>query len=212
MFGLPNQSHEEALTDLQKAILLQPEHVSWYQLTIEPNTYFYQFPPTLPEDDALWDMQTAGQLLLKKNQYIQYEVSAYSKNEAPCLHNVNYWKFGDYLGIGAGAHSKLTYDDSVERHWNYKHPKRYLNEQTDCIEGRKKLSTREIIFEFFLNRLRMTSPVSELEFSQKTGVVFQDIEKTLSELKSRDLVTIDTHLQLTARGKSMLNDVLLAWL
>ena len=128
MHGLPDQSLEDALGDLRIAIAQAPTHLSWYQLTVEPNTVFWNQPPVLPEDDTLWDIQEAGQALLAEHGYAQYEVSAYAQPERMARHNLNYWTFGDFLGIGAGAHGKLsTPDGSISRTWKTRLPKDYLD-------------------------------------------------------------------------------------
>jgi len=212
MFGLPKQTQEAALTDLQRVIELDPEHISWYQLTIEPNTYFHQFPPQLPEDDAIWTLQTEGQRLLSHAGYPQYEVSAYAKKNRQCQHNLNYWQFGDYLGIGAGAHSKLTKQGVSQRHWNVKHPKAYMDNSRSLKAGSKMIKPAELVFEFFLNRMRLMESISETEFVTKTGRSFADIKETLDGLINKKLIRMDPALSLTQRGRAMLNEVLLAWL
>ena len=138
MYGLPNQSQQQAIDDIETAIALEPKHISHYQLTIEPNTFFHHQPPVTPDDDALWEMQLACQERLAKNDYAQYEISAYAMDSFQSQHNLNYWQFGDYLGIGAGAHGKLTNapEQTISRSWKVKQPKEYLNNAARSEERR----------------------------------------------------------------------------
>ncbi len=170
MFGLPEQEIAEALYDLNTAIALEPTHLSWYQLTLEPNTLFYHQRPTLPEDDKLWEMQQQGQALLAKHHYNPYEISAYSRDGFQCLHNRNYWEFGDYLGIGAGAHGKITDSNKrqVIRTHKVKHPKDYLNPSRSFIAGQTVVPPSELSFEFMLNHLRLKQPILFDLFEQRT--------------------------------------------
>src|SRR5579883_579474 len=153
MYGLPHQSIDDALEDVKLALSFQPTHLSWYQLTIEPNTLFHHQPPPLPMDETIWQMQQAGQTLLQQAGFEQYEVSAYSLAGKNCVHNRNYWEFGDYLGIGAGAHSKLTNEKTGEvvRFAQVKHPNAYLNPEKRRLLPLKTLSEDDLIFEFMLN-------------------------------------------------------------
>src|SRR5579862_565032 len=146
MYGLPQQSIADALHDIQDALSFEPTHFSWYQLTIEPNTLFHHQPPTLPADDMIWDMQNAGQTLLKNAGFRQYEVSAYAQANKECLHNRNYWEFGDYLGIGAGAHSKITdtKNGNIIRFSQVKHPKDYLDASKRQTFKMNDLSEKDI--------------------------------------------------------------------
>lgn len=192
MFGLPHQSKQDALYDLEKALDFAPPHLSWYQLTIEPNTLFYREPPVLPADDAIWDIQLAGLELLIEAGLHQYEVSAYAKSNQACAHNLNYWEFGDYLGIGAGAHSKITDMDTgkVIRFSQVKHPKDYLD-PTKRQAHMKYLDEKDIIFEFMLNALRLTQGVASELFTQRTGLSLQSISSTLALAKERNLLLAD---------------------
>jgi len=210
MYGLPNQSIDDALYDLQTALAFTPTHLSWYQLTIEPNTIFYKNTPTLPSDDLIWDMQVAGQQLLKESHFMQYEVSAYARVEKKCIHNLNYWEFGDYLGIGAGAHSKITdkSTDQIIRFSQAKQPKDYLN-------AHKKNTRPQIIdadnriFEFMLNALRLTDGFQKKLFAERTGVSFTQIEPIMMTAKKRGLLNeSDTHFYPTALGQRFLNDLI----
>ncbi len=211
MFALPNQSIEDACSDLQTAIDLQPSHLSWYHLTIEPNTYFFHSPPKLPNQDIIWDMQTAGQQLLAQAGFHQYEISAYCQDNDVCRHNLNYWQFGDYLGIGAGAHSKLTDPDTgeVSRHWNVKNPRDYLDPEKDFIANKKILSKKELSLEFMMNALRLTTPTPIALFEQATGLSIIDIEKELQAAQERELLTVsDGHFIVTPQGRNFLNELL----
>lgn len=169
MHGLPQQSREEALDDLRQAIALNPPHLSWYQLTIEPNTLFGSRPPRLPDDDALWEIFEQGDRLLRESGYQQYETSAYALPGRQCQHNLNYWRFGDYLGIGCGAHGKLTFADGrIERHAKTRHPRGYM--QGNYLDQRQQVAMAERPFEFFMNRFRLLEPAPRADFSAYTGV------------------------------------------
>lgn len=208
MYGLPNQSIEDALSDIQCALATGPSHFSWYQLTIEPNTVFYRYPPALPHDDFVWEMQQAGQALLQSHGFTQYEVSAYARDHKECRHNRNYWEFGDYLGIGAGAHSKLTLADSVIRFAQVRQPKDYLA-RMECKAG-KAVSAKDLIFEFMLNALRLVQGVPASYFVERTGVPLNTIQNELKKLRSLDLLQADAnYLRTTEKGLRYLNEVLL---
>ncbi len=212
MFGLPGQRPEQALNDLEQAIALQPEHISWYQLTIEPHTHFYQFPPSLPNDDNIHAMHQAGIALLQQHGYQQYEISAFSQNNRHCQHNLNYWRFGDYLGLGAGAHSKLTQQNRIQRHWNLKHPKAYLSATTDATAGSKTVHDDERVFEFFMNRLRLQQPITESELIKATSKNIASLQPQLAQLQQQGLLNYEPTISLTQHGRLFLNDVLTAWL
>lgn len=209
MHGLPNQTSEQALSDLNTAIQFSPTHLSWYQLTLEPNTFFYKHPPTLPQDDTLWEIQKEGQQLLAENHYLHYEVSAYSHQNFTCRHNVNYWEFGDYLGLGAGAHSKITLETgTISRHQNIKNPKNYLNASQNAIEEHKVLTPEALIFEFMLNALRLQKPISLDLFSQRTGLPSSLLEKPLQKANQLGLIeSLGTNFTLTPQGHLFLNDL-----
>ncbi|MGB2079743.1 MAG: radical SAM family heme chaperone HemW, partial [Vibrio sp.] len=177
MHGLPNQSPAQALADLDQAIALNPPHLSWYQLTIEPNTLFHSKPPKLPDDDDLWDIFEAGHQKLTAAGYVQYEVSGYSKPNFQCRHNLNYWHFGDYLGIGCGAHGKITQPDlKIIRTTKVKHPKGYLNLLKPYLDTQTQVSADELPFEYFMNRFRLLESCPKEEFTQRTGLEFAAIE------------------------------------
>lgn len=173
MFGLPDQTIQQGLDDLQQAIDLSPQHISWYQLTIEPNTLFYKQPPHVPEDDATCDMQKNGQLLLGDAGFGQYEISAYAKQKQQCRHNLNYWQFGDYLALGAGAHGKISRSDTGEitRYWQVRQPAAYMQAvDSDKTSGSEVLLNDQLVFEFMLNALRLKQGFEMEIFEQHTGL------------------------------------------
>ena len=210
MHGLPDQSPQEALTDLQTAIDLAPSHLSWYQLTMEPNTVFWSKPPVLPEDDVLWDIQEAGQALLAQQGYRQYEVSAYARDDQVAVHNVNYWSFGDFIGIGAGAHGKLSDPQGrIQRTWKTKQPTDYLNPDKAFLAGSNTLAAEDLPFEFLMNALRLTDGVALELFSQRTGVPVSALDKGLRQAQQRGLLCADPQrLAASAQGQLFLNDLL----
>ena len=224
MHGLPEQDLAAACADLQQAIDLAPEHISWYQLTIEQNTAFYSAPPVLPEEEILADIQDAGQALLAQAGYAQYEVSAYARKQQRARHNINYWEFGDYLGIGAGAHGKVTLPSSntILRLWKTRAPKHYLeNAQSQKIStnlnghqnvfggGSEVLSQKSLPLEFLMNVLRLNDGAPEAYFSERTGLAFRDIESQWNELIKQGLVTLPlVNLAVTPLGHRFLNRVL----
>ena len=208
MYGLPHQSIDQALEDLETAISLQPDHISWYELTIEPNTVFAKSPPPLASTDYRAEMGLAGIELLNSRGYWQYEVSAFARNSSQCLHNVNYWTFGDYIGIGAGAHGKLTARTDIYRTAKVRMPKSYLQE---VAGSRTPISKQDLPVEFMMNVLRLTKGVEERLFAQRTGLPLQTIEATLDKLRSWELMYPD-RLQLTSSGQRQLNGVVAQFL
>ncbi|WP_263261362.1 radical SAM family heme chaperone HemW [Pseudomonas sp. RIT-PI-S] len=210
MHGLPGQSLEEALGDLRQAIALAPTHLSWYQLTLEPNTVFWNQPPLLPEDDILWDIQEAGQALLASAGFAQYEVSAYARPGRAARHNLNYWSFGDFIGIGAGAHGKLTADDgTIRRTWKTRLPKDYLNLAKPFTAGEKLLAPDELPFEFLINALRLTEGVPATLFTERTGLPLSALEEGRRAAEQRGLLRVEpAQLAATERGQLFLNDLL----
>lgn len=210
MYGLPNQTLEEALSDLSIAFSFAPQHLSWYQLTLEPNTEFYVKPPKLPEDDSLWEMQMEGQSHMAERGFLPYEISAYT-HDKKCKHNLNYWLFGDYLGIGAGAHGKISDPNThtITRTWKTKHPKDYLNTDTPFIAGRKILSSKDIALEFMLNALRLYQPISVSLFESRTGLSIQTLAPQLNQVQKQGLLMWDeTQIETTSKGKQYLNELL----
>ena len=210
MHGLPDQSIEDALSDLRTAIAQQPTHLSWYQLTVEPNTVFWNQPPVMPEDDILWDIQEAGQALLAEQGYAQYEVSAYAQPGKAARHNLNYWSFGDFLGIGAGAHAKLSdLDGNISRAWKTRLPKDYLDSSKRFSAGERALSADELPFEFLMNVLRLTDGVASELFSQRTGLPQSLLAAAREEAQARGLMHSDpARLSATREGQLFLNDLL----
>jgi oxygen-independent coproporphyrinogen-3 oxidase len=216
MFGLPQQSSPQALADLQQAIDCDATHISWYQLTLEPNTLFHHSPPVLPNDEALWDMQQQGQALLQQAGFEQYEVSAYASKHADadkrCRHNMNYWQFGDYIGIGAGAHGKITTaDGSIQRYSKYRQPKQYM-QQVSADNGRSSeqlLEKADIPFEFMLNALRLKQGVASELFAQRTHLALSEIEEKLELVAQMGLITLDKQrIVTTSKGWDFLNDTI----
>lgn len=211
MYGLPGQSLQDALFDLETAFSLSPLHISWYQLTIEPNTIYAAKPPVLPTDEKIWQIQEAGQAALERAGFAQYEVSAYAKAGKHCIHNLNYWQFGDYLGIGAGAHSKLTTLDPllVERFSKLKYPRAYLNADQNFIAEKKIIESTQLPFEFMLNALRLKQSIPVEWFVQRTGLTLKSIEKPLKRAASNDFLIWDQKtITLTSLGWQFMNDVL----
>jgi oxygen-independent coproporphyrinogen-3 oxidase len=215
MYGLPGQTGEQALADVRSAIELDPTHLSVYQLTIEPNTRFHTDPPPLPDDDALWDMQERIQAELAQSGYVQYEVSAYAKAGFACRHNLNYWQFGDYLGIGAGAHAKLSDADTVTRLWKVKHPDDYLAHAgtARALGGETRVAEPDRPFEFMLNALRLTDGFEPQLYRERTGLALAAIEPQLAHAASRGLLQHTTaRVRATPLGRRFLNDLVAAFL
>ncbi|MCL6414153.1 radical SAM family heme chaperone HemW [Aestuariirhabdus sp. Z084] len=209
MFGLPGQSPEQALQDLQQAISLQPDHISWYQLTIEPNTEFYSKPPQLPADDNLWVMQQQGLKHLLDAGYLQYETSAYARANQQCRHNLNYWRFGDFIGIGAGAHGKLTSPQgAIVRNWKTRMPSQYLAREQDFTAGQRRLESAELPLEFMMNALRLSDGVERSLFTERTGLPISRIDQPLQQAEAKGLFENLTRLQPSERGRLFLNDLL----
>ncbi len=208
MHGLPDQTLEEALDDLRQAIALNPPHLSWYQLTIEPNTLFGSRPPVLPDDDALWDIFAQGHALLTAAGYQQYETSAYAKPGYQCQHNLNYWRFGDYLGIGCGAHGKITRADGrILRTVKTRHPRGYM--RGTYLDQRNEVQAEDLPFEFFMNRFRLLEPAPRSEFSAYTGLAESVVRPQIDAALAQGYLTeTTTHWQVTDHGKLFLNSLL----
>lgn len=209
MHGLPNQTVDEAVNDLEQALAFDPPHLSWYQLTLEPNTEFYSRPPDLPEDDALWDIIEAGGNLLRTNGYQDYEVSAWSKPGKASRHNLNYWEFGDYLAMGAGAHGKITFleDNEIRRYWKTRQPEAYLNRIGSRTAGQQAIAVDELPLEFMMNALRLNRGVSEKLYTERTGLPLTGIAEILSAVRSEGLFEA-SRLQATPLGQRYLNSIL----
>ena len=208
MHGLPDQSLEEALDDLRRAIALNPPHLSWYQLTIEQNTGFSSRPPTLPDDDALWDIFQQGHQLLSTAGYQQYETSAYAKPGYQCQHNLNYWRFGDYLGIGCGAHGKITFRDGrILRTIKTKHPRGFM--QGKYLDKQYEVEAADRPFEFFMNRFRLLEAAPRADFTHLTGLAESTIRPQLDEALAKEyLIETEEYWQITEKGKLFLNSLL----
>ncbi len=213
MYALPLQSLDGALADLERAIALAPTHISHYQLTLEPNTLFASRPPPLPDEDSAWDMQEHGQRLLADAGYEQYEVSGYARDGRYCVHNLNYWQFGDYLGIGAGAHGKISSADaaSITRTTKVMLPRGYL-ERAERGIGFGKDAVVEMDqrpFEFMLNALRLNEGVPSALFEQRTGVSLQAIGDICAKARKRGWLDADPdYLRPTSGGQRFLNDLI----
>ena len=208
MHGLPDQSLTEALDALRQAIALNPPHLSWYQLTIEPNTLFASRPPVLPDDDALWDIFEQGHQLLTAAGYQQYETSAYAKPCYRCEHNLNYWRFGDYLGIGCGAHGKLTQPDGrIVRTVKTRHPRGFM--AGDYLDRQYEVADEEKPFEFFMNRFRLLEPAPRSDFSRYTGLDEALIRPQIDTALAKGYLTETAETwQVTEKGKLFLNSLL----
>ncbi len=213
MFGLPGQSAEGAARDLEQACSLDPSHISHYQLTIEPNTEFAVRAPKLPKETLIEDMERICRCLLRTAGYTQYEVSAYARAGRECRHNLNYWRFGDYLGIGAGAHSKLTdpVSGEVVRRARVRQPKRYLAGagKEVAVTATKRLKADELVFEFALNALRLTEGFEESLFEERTGLASSRLSPGLERARSRGLAEVEAgRIRATPQGRRFLNDVI----
>ena len=211
MHGLPDQTIDQAKTDLKLAMDAGAVHISWYQLTIEPNTEFFSRPPRLPVDDRLADIQQAGMSMLRENQFDQYEVSAFALDNKKASHNMNYWEFGDYLGIGAGAHGKITIPEQkqVIRTAKTRQPNHYLDRVGDPITTQKSIAIDEIALEFMMNGLRLKDGVPANFFPQRTGMSHETIKTVVSRLQSQGLLEQSSaHYRTTKLGYQFLNTVL----
>lgn len=209
MYALPQQTCAEAIADIEAAITLRPAHISHYQLTLEPGTVFYHRPPPLPDQDLSWDMQMECQALLASHGYAQYEVSAYAQPGRRCAHNLNYWRFGDYLGLGAGAHGKLTHAGCIERTVRCKQPRDYLSRSAVGRLTERRQVGEEVAFEFMLNALRLLDGFDLGQFEQYTGLDRAKVVPGLGEAERRGLLsTEDGNLyRPTELGARFLNDL-----
>ncbi len=211
MHGLPGQTTAAALDDIHQAQALEPTHLSWYQLTIERNTAFYSHPPTLPPEEVMLDIQHQGQRLLHAYNYEQYEVSAYSRPGSACKHNLNYWQFGDYLAIGAGAHGKITLVDEerILRYRKTRIPQDYLDRSKDFTAGCEDIPRANLTLEFMMNALRLNAGVSLDSFSSRTGQASSILRKTLAQLKRKELIAdIPERIAPSPLGRQFLNNLL----
>jgi oxygen-independent coproporphyrinogen-3 oxidase len=211
MHGLPEQTVAHALDDLKTAISLNPAHISWYQLTIEPNTAFHSRPPKLPQDEVLWNIQDQGIALLNQAGYQQYEISAYSKPEFQCQHNLNYWQFGDYLGIGCGAHGKITdvNKQTIHRTVKVTHPPGYLDTSRIALDKLHTVTAEDLPFDYMMNRLRLFSGFSLDEYQAFTGLSIDSVLPTLLKAKDKNLMEFDgKRWSVSKLGHRYLNDLL----
>ena len=208
MHGLPEQTLEQALYDLKLAVENGATHVSWYQLTIEPNTVFFRTQPILPLDDVLEEIQAQGEAYLTAQGFVNYEVSAWRK-EKPSAHNLNYWQFGDYLAIGAGAHGKVTQPDGVYRFQKTRLPKDYLAKVPAENLQFKRIEADDMPFEFMMNALRLNQGVDAKLYAERTGLSLTGLDELLSSLRARKLMVDDqTRISCTEQGHVFLNSVL----
>ena len=213
MYGLPGQTMADAMQDLEIAVGFNTTHLSWYQLTIEPNTVFYSEPPVLPDEDTLWTMQEEGVRYLAEHAFEQYEVSAYARHHRYCAHNLNYWHFGDYLGIGAGAHGKITdaATGAVRRYARHRLPDSYLKLAggPEAIVTHRCLTSADAKLEFMMNALRLTEGVPAAVFTEHTGLSIDTVAGELQQARDRQLLAADPwHIRPTETGRRYLNDLL----
>lgn len=211
MYGLPNQTLKDAKADIETALSFKTPHLSFYNLTLEPNTYFANFPPKLPSEDEIDAIFEQNLALLESAGYRRYEISAYAKKDQECKHNLNYWRFGDYIGIGAGAHGKISFPDRITRQVRERHPQTYMEAMETkgnaLIESRE-IPTKDLPFEFMLNVLRLSDGVNTSTFSERTGLPLNVISKPLNEASQKGL--LDPHpakLKATAQGLRYLNNL-----
>jgi oxygen-independent coproporphyrinogen-3 oxidase len=211
MYGLPAQTPAEALADIETALAFAPPHLSAYHLTLEPNTYFHRYPPALPDDDATAQMQDAIETRLAAAGYRHYETSAFALPGRQARHNMNYWTFADYLGIGAGAHSKISFPDRIARQVRFKQPRQYMEsaESGNAIQEQHDVGGHEIGFEFMMNALRLTGGFPLVLFEERVGVPLTVVLKQLAAAEQRGLIERDhQRVAPTPLGRRFLNDLL----
>jgi putative oxygen-independent coproporphyrinogen III oxidase len=216
MYALPEQTVDEALADVRLACALAPAHISYYQLTLEPGTVFHSRPPRLPDEDAAWSMQAEGQQMLAAHGFEQYEVSAYARPGSRCRHNLNYWRFGDYVGLGAGAHGKLTHDlpDRILRTEKPKQPRDYQSKVRESRSlglasgERRHIAVADLPFEFMLNALRLNAGFAAADFERRTGLPLSGVAPALERAADRGLLERSGEgWRATERGRKFLNDL-----
>ncbi len=210
MYGLPGQTVKEGLHDLKSAMSYQPEHLSWYQLTIEPNTLFYKKKPTLPTDDVTYLLEEEGLSLLDLHGLTRYEISAFSKEHKKARHNLNYWLFGDYFGIGAGAHGKLTHLQNMKiiRTRKHRQPHDYLDKNKPFLASIEEVCDADLVFEFMLNTTRLEQPISNSLFTLRTGLEFGFLLPKLQQAEAKGFIkTTKTDWQITSFGRRYTNDL-----
>lgn len=213
MFGLPGQTPELAIHDLEQALTFKPPHLSWYQLTIEPNTVFYSQPPKLPKTALIESMHEEGITLLENAGFERYEISAFSQANKRAQHNLNYWQFGDYLGIGAGAHGKisLVHENQIVRTRKTRQPLAYLDPTKEYLADLSPIPEQDLALEFMMNALRLHKGVGTELFEKRTGIELEQIKAVLSQLLSEGLLVPDT-ICTTPKGYNLLNNVLQAFM
>jgi putative oxygen-independent coproporphyrinogen III oxidase len=210
MYALPRQTLSQARADLEAAFALAPEHLSYYQLTLEPNTEFHARPPPLPDHDQAWEMQEQGQALLAAQGYAQYEVSAYARAGRCCRHNLNYWEFGDYLGIGAGAHGKRTRAGDIRRRARHKHPRSWQEAAGTpaAVQEERAVAATDLPFEFAMNALRLNRGFDLADFERRTGLPGSTLDRPLAQAASRGLIERDgAAVRASTRGRELLNQL-----
>jgi oxygen-independent coproporphyrinogen-3 oxidase len=210
MHGLPRQTIQEGLQDLQTALSYQPQHISWYQLTIEPNTVFYKTRPVLPSEDDLGQLEDEGLRLLLEHGLNRYEISAFCEVGKESRHNLNYWLFGDYYGIGAGAHGKLTTqnDQQVYRTRKHRQPADYLNPHKSFMAELNTLDASDLVFEFMLNTTRLEQDIANSLFTERTGLAFEHLKRGLDSAAGKKLISLNkTHWRVTPLGRRYTNDL-----
>lgn len=210
MYGLPGQTGAQAILDIERALLLEPEHLSYYQLTIEPNTFFYKNPPVLSGEEQIEEMEQISREKLFDAGYLRYEVSAFAKDDSICKHNENYWLFGDYIGVGAGAHGKITQVDGIYRTNRTKHPQRYMQlcEQDTFDWKQTNLNDADICFEFLLNALRLKKGFSLDLFAERTGLDPKIMQQKLTQPKKLGLIEMGETIRASRKGYRHLNTLL----
>ncbi|QWE17368.1 oxygen-independent coproporphyrinogen III oxidase-like protein [Polynucleobacter sp. AP-Nino-20-G2] len=211
MYGLPNQSLTAAKADIETALSFKTPHLSFYNLTLEPNTYFANFPPKLPNEDEIDAIFEQNLALLEQAGYQRYEVSAYAKKNQECKHNLNYWRFGDYIGIGAGAHGKISFPDKITRQVRERHPEAYMEAMETkgnaLIESRE-IPAKDLPFEFMLNALRLTDGVDTHTYCERTGLALSTVSKGLDEASKKGLLDSNpSKLKATEQGLRYLNNL-----
>lgn len=208
MHGLPAQSIEQGLHDLTTAINHQPEHLSWYQLTIEPNTVFYKQRPTLPNEDDACELEELGLALLASEHFTRYEISAFCKSEKTAAHNLNYWLFGDYYGIGAGAHGKLTTTEGIYRTRKHRQPTDYLNQEKAFLAGKELVDFSSLVFEFMLNTTRLQQPIPHTLFPERTRLSLDKLMPMLQIAAQKQLISLNNdYWQITDLGRRYTNNL-----
>lgn len=211
MYGLPEQSLEQALRDIETALSFKPPHLSAYHLTLEPNTFFYRYPPQLPDDDTSADMQTEIEKLLAAHGYENYETSAFAQPGRRCRHNLNYWLFGDYVGIGAGAHGKISFPDRVQREARYRQPAQFMEKALagNAVQTSHDVGADDIGFEFMMNALRLSEGFELALFAERAGVPLARVLRALDTAEQHGYITRDHQRVIpTLRGRRFLNELL----